>query len=91
MTYNINALLPIAETIVAAYDSDRPRMASEMFAAHYPALRPLPAYDEWVTAFERLEEDNRRSLISCSKCGKSTTFDSTYGDLCFRCIRAKNE
>ena len=29
--------------------------------------------------------------IACSRCGKPTTWDSTYQDLCYRCIRAKNE
>lgn len=32
-----------------------------------------------------------REPIPCSKCGQPTTFDPTYGDLCYRCIRADNE
>lgn len=29
--------------------------------------------------------------IPCSKCSQPTTYDPTYGDLCYRCIRADNE
>lgn len=29
--------------------------------------------------------------IPCSKCGKPTTWDTTYGNLCYRCVRADNE
>lgn len=30
--------------------------------------------------------------IPCGmKCGNTTTYDDTYGDLCFRCCRADNE
>lgn len=28
--------------------------------------------------------------IPCGECGKPTTFDDTYGDLCFRCAFAEN-
>lgn len=37
------------------------------------------------------DEDNERVSIPCCNCGKPTTWDSTYQDLCYRCIRAKNE
>lgn len=37
------------------------------------------------------EEDNSPIPIPCSKCGKDTYWDSIYGDLCYRCIRAPNE
>lgn len=29
--------------------------------------------------------------IACSRCGKPTSFDPIYGDLCYRCCRADNE
>ena len=29
--------------------------------------------------------------IRCPQCGNATTFDPTYGDLCYRCCRAENE
>lgn len=29
--------------------------------------------------------------LPCSRCGLPTTFDTTYGDLCYRCCRADNE
>lgn len=35
--------------------------------------------------------DDEDDTIPCSRCGKPTTFDPTYGDLCYRCCRAKNE
>lgn len=37
------------------------------------------------------DDDDEPTRIPCSKCGKPTTFDSTYGDLCYRCCRASNE
>jgi len=35
--------------------------------------------------------EEEANTIKCSKCGKPTTFDPTYGDLCYRCCRASNE
>lgn len=35
--------------------------------------------------------NDERVSIPCSMCGKPTTFDPTYGDLCYRCCRADNE
>ena len=32
-----------------------------------------------------------KPIGGASLCGKPTTFDPTYGDLCFRCCRADNE
>lgn len=29
--------------------------------------------------------------IPCSRCGRPTSFDPTYGNLCYRCCRASNE
>lgn len=37
------------------------------------------------------EEDDELLRIPCSRCGKLTTFDVTYGDLCYRCCRCDNE
>lgn len=37
------------------------------------------------------EQDTNASTIPCSRCGLPTTFDPTYGDLCYRCCRADNE
>lgn len=37
------------------------------------------------------EVDDGPRRIPCSKCGMLTTFDPTYGDLCYRCCRADNE
>lgn len=108
MTYNINALLPIAAEVIAI----SPRMypvaivANGIFEARYPALWPSPTYDEWIAAFEQLErestaendlsdlEDDGEPIptpISCSICQRPTTFDPTYGDLCYRCCRVGNE
>lgn len=35
--------------------------------------------------------DDEVGHILCSKCGKPTTWDATYQDLCYRCIRVDNE
>lgn len=45
--------------------------------------------DEPGTCLDCRNSDD--AYIPCSSCGKVTTWDSTYGDLCFRCIRADNE
>ena len=37
------------------------------------------------------EDCSAPHLVPCCKCGKNTTWDSTYEDLCFRCCRADNE
>lgn len=37
------------------------------------------------------DDDDERCPIPCCMCGKETTWDPTYGDLCYRCIRADNE
>lgn len=37
------------------------------------------------------DDDNETYTIPCCLCGKPTTWDTTYGDLCYRCIRADNE
>lgn len=37
------------------------------------------------------ECDSEPTTIPCSRCGKPTTFDPTYSDLCYRCCRAANE
>lgn len=37
------------------------------------------------------DDEPSRPRIACSKCGKPTSFDPTYGDLCYRCCRADNE
>jgi hypothetical protein len=36
-------------------------------------------------------EDDERIAIPCCNCGKPTSWDATYQDLCYRCIRADNE
>lgn len=36
------------------------------------------------------DEDDEGGGIPCSHCGKPTTWDPVYNDLCFRCIRADN-
>lgn len=36
-------------------------------------------------------EDRTPTPPPCSRCRKPTTFDPTYGDLCYRCCRAENE
>lgn len=45
--------------------------------------------DDERTTNEDGEPRYRR--VSCSRCGLPTTFDPTYGDLCYRCCRADNE
>lgn len=37
------------------------------------------------------EEEEEVSRILCPLCGKPTTWDPTYQDLCYRCCRADNE
>lgn len=39
---------------------------------------------------EETEEDDRSS-IPCAFCGRPTTWDPTYQNLCGRCCRASNE
>jgi len=31
------------------------------------------------------------NVIACGECGGPTTYDDTYGNLCYRCCRADNE
>lgn len=43
---------------------------------------------------EEMEIDNDsegRGSVPCCFCGKPTTWDPTYQNLCYRCIRAENE
>ena len=42
---------------------------------------------------ERANDDGepRYRKVKCSRCGEPTTYDPTYGDLCYRHIRADNE
>lgn len=53
--------------------------------------------DYWKSRVELCPEhqeeadDDEFGRIPCSRCGKPTTWDSTYNDLCYRCIRADNE
>lgn len=42
-------------------------------------------------AFTGDDELDEPSAIPCSKCGLPTTWDTTYGDLCYRCCRTSNE
>ena len=37
------------------------------------------------------DECNDTYYIPCGKCGEPTTWDATYGNLCYRCCRADNE
>ena len=37
------------------------------------------------------DESGGREPIPCSVCGELTSWDATYGDLCYKHIRAKNE
>ena len=37
------------------------------------------------------DEEDEHLTIPCCNCGKSTTRDPIYQDLCYRCIRADNE
>lgn len=36
-------------------------------------------------------DDDEPMRIPCGSCGRLTVRDTTYGDLCYRCIRADNE
>ena len=40
---------------------------------------------------ETADAEPESQAIPCGNCGEPTTRDSTYGNLCYRCIRAKNE
>jgi hypothetical protein len=44
-----------------------------------------------LIAEARKQRREQKGEIPCSKCGEPTTFDPTYGDLCYRCCRADNE
>lgn len=36
-------------------------------------------------------DECKPSSVPCSVCGKPTTLDIIYGDLCYQCCRAENE
>lgn len=47
---------------------------------------------ECGTTFDKDDPDlENKSSVPCSRCGRPTTFDPTYGDLCYEHIRADNE
>ena len=37
------------------------------------------------------DADDEPTRVPCCFCGQPTVWDTTYGDLCYRCIRADNE
>lgn len=46
--------------------------------------------DEFPSPDDDSEDDDRVS-IPCCRCGRATTFDPIYGDLCYRCCRCDSE
>ena len=48
-----------------------------------------PEFD--MPSVEDAPNDEEERVISCSKCGRHASWDATYQDLCYRCIRADNE
>jgi hypothetical protein len=39
-----------------------------------------------------VEDEGEEALaIPCCRCGRRTTWDPIYNDLCYRCCRAENE
>ncbi len=60
MTYNINALLPIADEIIAMgarTDTVKVHLAAELFTEKYPAISPAPTREEWMKAFGEVERE----------------------------------
>lgn len=63
----------------------------------------VPDHDSQIDAPYRREwdDEDRPSLtedgepiyrrVNCSRCGKPTSYDPIYGDLCGNCCRAENE
>lgn len=43
------------------------------------------------TATQIEDEDDEPLPIPCCICGKPTTRDTAYGNLCYRCCRADND
>lgn len=63
--------------------------SGDPFPERHPQLKSLSEVQS--ERDEDNEEPEPRPSIPCSMCGKPTTFDPTYGDLCYRCCRADNE
>jgi hypothetical protein len=75
----------------AAIQHARTRVIAEENCLH-KRLDELDARFDAIEDAETNDDDEYEpSCIPCSLCGKSATWDSTYGDPCFRCIRADNE
>lgn len=67
------------------------------------AFLALPACDCWAPATQFFDETGRKrcddcqaehivwTRIKCCACGRPTHWDTTYEDLCYRCIRADTE
>jgi hypothetical protein len=51
---------------------------------------PVPKAED-VEPIKVDEDEDGRAIRTCPNCGNFTTVDPTYGDLCYRCIRAANE
>lgn len=63
---------------------------SERAAARIRSLEnPTHADYKRIIDEEYAREEPHR--VPCCNCGAPTTIDATYGDLCYRCIRADNE
>lgn len=81
-------------TVVAdSYDSYRPGAGDcvRRKILEDEAKTPQPEVQGGKDTQLKSHDDEERLSIPCSMCGKPTTFDPTYGDLCYRCCRTSNE
>lgn len=88
--YHIHAPLPDDPTRVLRVWEHRGTIAVafEIAEGQTPTFKLLGAQEERIECGAVITEE---AGIPCCMCGKLTTRDSTYGDLCYRCIRANNE
>lgn len=47
--------------------------------------------EERARTQQEVDDEMERVGIPCCACGKPTTWDPTYQNLCYRCCRASNE
>lgn len=62
-----------------------------MSAYLQPGTSDRDEYFDLPNAGDGNDRDGELYQIPCYLCGKPTTWDATYQDLCYRCVRADNE